>query len=351
MIDVIDNLAPPHVTFDLSFALGPSTQLTSSVMMPEYHADRSSGQAHHSAWHRTPSRGRGQGRRASYTSYSSSSFSSNTTARGGGGGRGGGRSRSSDPYLDSIIHETLDHIHSVARSVPPSSLFDIAIAPILPRLDSRLLTSILKALISSGYGESAWAIFGSVQQLAAPTELSPSSSSAPLEASDIPSQCRRLNDVFVYTAMISSCADEGASGRGGGKGITLRAGESSISLALNLSREMQERGVERNVHTFSALMNVCIKAGQYQRALSEYEEMIEVGCRPNIVLQHPHRPAGKDGAMERGPGSVEEVREPHTSAKHPICHFNTHPCPTPLTHQHSDDSNPPTGCLQKGSIL
>ena len=46
---------------------------------------------------------------------------------------------------------------------------------------------------------------------------------------------------------------------------------------------MQERGVELNVHTFSALMNVCIKAGQYQRALSVYEEMTSVGCRPNIV--------------------------------------------------------------------
>jgi pentatricopeptide repeat protein len=36
---------------------------------------------------------------------------------------------------------------------------------------------------------------------------------------------------------------------------------------------MRERGVERNVHTFSALMNVCIKCGQYKLALDVYRDM------------------------------------------------------------------------------
>jgi pentatricopeptide repeat domain-containing protein 1 len=38
-------------------------------------------------------------------------------------------------------------------------------------------------------------------------------------------------------------------------------------------QEMAERGIERNVHTFSALMNVCIKCGQYRRALDVYRDM------------------------------------------------------------------------------
>lgn len=36
---------------------------------------------------------------------------------------------------------------------------------------------------------------------------------------------------------------------------------------------MRERGIERNVHTFSALMNVCIKCGQYKLALEVYRDM------------------------------------------------------------------------------
>lgn len=36
---------------------------------------------------------------------------------------------------------------------------------------------------------------------------------------------------------------------------------------------MRERGIERNVHTFSALMNVCIKCGQYKLALDVYRDM------------------------------------------------------------------------------
>ena len=52
-----------------------------------------------------------------------------------------------------------------------------------------------------------------------------------------------------------------------------------------LSQEMRERGIERNVHTFSALMNVCIKCGQYKLALDVYRDMralvrAGVGGRP-----------------------------------------------------------------------
>ena len=36
---------------------------------------------------------------------------------------------------------------------------------------------------------------------------------------------------------------------------------------------MRGRGIERNVHTFSALMNVCIKCGQYKMALDVFRDM------------------------------------------------------------------------------
>ena len=32
--------------------------------------------------------------------------------------------------------------------------------------------------------------------------------------------------------------------------------------ALQLVAEMRDRGVERNVHTYTALMNVCVKVGE-----------------------------------------------------------------------------------------
>jgi len=47
---------------------------------------------------------------------------------------------------------------------------------------------------------------------------------------------------------------------------------------------MVQRGIVRNVHTFSALMNVCVKAGQYQAALNVYlNDMQASGCQPNVV--------------------------------------------------------------------
>ena len=57
-----------------------------------------------------------------------------------------------------------------------------------------------------------------------------------------------------------------------------------LQKALDLNQEMVERGITRNVHTFSALMNVCIKAGQYQTALDVYLNGMQAsGCQPNVV--------------------------------------------------------------------
>ena len=77
---------------------------------------------------------------------------------------------------------------------------------------------------------------------------------------------KSLCDVFLYSAMIS-----------------LISGQRDLSQAFDLSREMMERGVERNVHTFSALMNCCIKAGDFAAALEVFSDMQATGCQPNVV--------------------------------------------------------------------
>ena len=42
-------------------------------------------------------------------------------------------------------------------------------------------------------------------------------------------------------------------------------------------------GVERNVHTYTALMNVCIKCQNCAKALETYNTMRQSGCFPNVV--------------------------------------------------------------------
>ncbi len=56
-----------------------------------------------------------------------------------------------------------------------------------------------------------------------------------------------------------------------------------LERALELSADMQRRGVARNVHTHSALMNVCIKCGQLKLALEVWEDMQRDGIAPNVV--------------------------------------------------------------------
>ena len=46
---------------------------------------------------------------------------------------------------------------------------------------------------------------------------------------------------------------------------------------------MQKRSVPRNVHTHSALMNVCIKCGQLRLALECWENMQREAIEPNVV--------------------------------------------------------------------
>ena len=56
-----------------------------------------------------------------------------------------------------------------------------------------------------------------------------------------------------------------------------------LQRASGLFNEMVRRGVERNVHTYTALMNVCIKCQNCAKALETYNTMRQSGCFPNVV--------------------------------------------------------------------
>lgn len=46
---------------------------------------------------------------------------------------------------------------------------------------------------------------------------------------------------------------------------------------------MRGRGVPLNVHTYSALLNVCLKANELELGLDVYEQMLAEGVAPNLV--------------------------------------------------------------------
>ncbi|GLC52282.1 hypothetical protein PLESTB_000604700 [Pleodorina starrii] len=168
------------------------------------------------------------------------------SGRGWRGGAGGsGRGGSGGGYSDALIHQLTTAVRQLPRGQSPQDV----VAGRLAALDGRGLALLLKQLASGGLVAQAWELFDWLRSLEPGHELA------------------RLLDVFPYTAMISLCSSN----------------RRDMEVALALSREMVARGVPRNVHTFSALMNVCIKAGQHQAALDVWRELQDAGCRPNVV--------------------------------------------------------------------
>jgi len=53
----------------------------------------------------------------------------------------------------------------------------------------------------------------------------------------------------------------------------------ALGRAMGLVNEMRALGVERNVHTYTALMNVCIKCQECGEALKIFEHMRDVRPR------------------------------------------------------------------------
>ena len=55
--------------------------------------------------------------------------------------------------------------------------------------------------------------------------------------------------------------------------ISLCGQRQQLRRALELVAEMRSRGVPANVHTYSALMNVCCKCGELELALDVYDQL------------------------------------------------------------------------------
>jgi pentatricopeptide repeat protein len=53
-----------------------------------------------------------------------------------------------------------------------------------------------------------------------------------------------------------------------------------LDTALALMEEMRSRNIQPNTHTYSSLLNVCVKAGQLNMALGVYNEVrVASACR------------------------------------------------------------------------
>eukprot|EP00887_Chlorella_sp_A99_P000227 scaffold13.g227.t1 len=135
----------------------------------------------------------------------------------------------------------------VVRRLPPEASAVRAISQGLYFLDSGALAALLKELNKSGHSRRAAEVFDWLRGLPDAHDLYP------------------LCNTMTYTTMISQC----------GSAQQLRR-------ALELVAEMRGRGVQCNVHTYSALMN-----------------MLAEGCTPNLVTYNTLIDVyGKTGAWE-----------------------------------------------------
>lgn len=126
---------------------------------------------------------------------------------------------------DATFRETtVEDLLEVVRHLPPEASAVKAVAQGLYFLDSGALAALLKELNKAGHSRRAQEIFDWLRALE-PTH-------------DLYGLCNTM----TYTTMISQCGTQQA-----------------LRRALELVAEMRGRGVQCNVHTYSALMNVCIK--------------------------------------------------------------------------------------------
>ncbi|EFN58078.1 hypothetical protein CHLNCDRAFT_142373 [Chlorella variabilis] len=149
-----------------------------------------------------------------------------------GGGHGSGRRGFRRGYdanggpgaLPSADDFSIDSLVALVGGTPASQPITDAVYQALFQLDGRSCALLLKDLSKAGMQFRATELFDWIRAL---------DEGHPLQS---------LLDVYSYTAMISLC-------------IT----EHDVDRALKLAGEMKSKGIERNVHTYTALMNVCIK--------------------------------------------------------------------------------------------
>jgi pentatricopeptide repeat domain-containing protein 1 len=148
---------------------------------------------------------------------------------GGGGGSpsaaaGGGAAGAGAPPAASPDALSVDDAVALVKRTPRGDPLPDRVLRALRHLDSRAAALLLKDLSKAGLERRAVELADWLRALP---------EGAPLRA---------LCDVYTYTAMISLCLFQ-----------------QNVERAMGLLEEMRARGVERNVHTFTALMNVCIK--------------------------------------------------------------------------------------------
>ncbi|GAX82650.1 hypothetical protein CEUSTIGMA_g10076.t1 [Chlamydomonas eustigma] len=142
---------------------------------------------------------------------------------------------------------SVEDLLDIIRKLPSSESVVAATEQGIRNLDSSALAALLKQMSKTGLSKQAVELFDWLRSLPPEHDL------------------RHLCDLFPYTTMISQC------------------GSNQLPRALELIEEMRERGVERNVHTYSALMNACIKANEAELAQYVFKQMEEEHVSPNLV--------------------------------------------------------------------
>jgi pentatricopeptide repeat domain-containing protein 1 len=119
---------------------------------------------------------------------------------------------------------SVEELVRVCCTLPPDTSAVTAVSAALVYLDSRAMAAFMKELAKSQQLNRAMEVFDWLKSLPQEHELYP------------------LADVYTFTTAIS-----------------LMGPSQQLRRALELVGEMRARGLQCNVHTYSALMNVCIK--------------------------------------------------------------------------------------------
>lgn len=195
--------------------------------------------------------------------------------RGGGHGHGQERrgrvSQHADLSSQLQLEELLLHLRRLPRDAPLHPSITQALHP----LDGRGLAQLIRELGRNNLPHRGAQLFDLVRSLGPAHELA------------------HLLDEYAYTSMVANCGQRQA-----------------LDQALGLMQEMQERGIPCNVHTYSALMNVAIKCGQYRLALDVYRDMRAAGCPANVVTFNTLCDVyGKSGQWEEALAVLEVMRQ------------------------------------------
>ncbi|KAF8072806.1 jmj4 [Scenedesmus sp. PABB004] len=257
-----------------------------------------------------------------------------------GGGAGGGVS----PYhLGQPTN--VEDILQMLRTMPRGSSAIPVVADSLRFLDSRALAALLKELSKTGLREVAFEIF---DWLRAQSEA-------------VHPEYAGLLDVFTYTTMIVSRRHARARARAAPRRAAqagTRAARAAASpgarppptprprapspavgraaqaqctnhmhlpTALELVNEMRGRRVPLNTHTYSAMLNVCIKAGELELALDVFNEARSVQTRRRSRARAGGR--GREGAARaarsRGAGVARRAQMLAEGLQPNLVTFNT----------------------------